>query len=250
MIPPTLSLPDRFLFMNAKTCYLLYKLAIYTMCALLLPCSAATAGIIFINFDDVPPGNDSGTRYLPLGVRFFVGNAAQGLSTAIRTDSNGNPITGRISNFGTSVSSPNVLVPAGGSNDDLWVQFYNTTDQTRTFASYASIQNDAEGFPQIYMEAFNQAGNSIARTNLLGPGVYGAISHPDIWLIKFYGQPGSLGNIGVDNFSFELQSTAVPEPSAGGFALLLAACAGLIHRRRFSATALLTRTAPSNPHAT
>ncbi|MFN5797474.1 MAG: hypothetical protein ACK5AN_08075, partial [Planctomyces sp.] len=86
--------------------------------------------------------------------------------------------------------------------------------------------------------------------NLLGPGVYGAISHPDIWLIKFYGQPGSLGNIGVDNFSFELQSTEVPEPSAGGFALLLAACAGLIHRRRFSATALLTRTAPPNPHAT
>lgn len=124
------------------------KLTLHIISTLLLSCSTATAGILFINFDDVPPGNDSGTRYLPLGVQFFVGNGTQGTSTAIREDSNGNLITGRISNFGTSVSSPNVLVPASASNDDLWVQFYNPTTYTRTLASFASIQNDAEGFPK------------------------------------------------------------------------------------------------------
>jgi hypothetical protein len=91
------------------------------------------------------------------------------------------------------------------------------------------------------MEAFNQAGNSIAKTGLLGPSTFGTISTPDIWLIKFYGQPGSLGNIGVDNFSFELQSTAVPEPSVWGFGWFLTAYLILPRLRRFSPQSFFSR---------
>lgn len=184
--------------------------------------SDASAAVVSINFDNLPIGTSTDSHYLSVGVMFFRGNGARGTSTAIRTDTNGNPISARVDSFGTSVSLPNVLVPAVASNDDIWVHFYDPAhNNTRTSASFVQIQNDKEGFPPIFMEAFDQGGNSLGISSQLGPSEYGSLSIPGMWLVKFYGKPGVLGNLGVDNFSFEVQSSTVPEPGTMLIVLVL-----------------------------
>lgn len=192
-----------------------------------------SAAVISIDFDNLPIGTSTGTHYLSSGAMFFRGNGARGTSTAIRTDTNGNLITARVDSLGTSVSLPNVLIPAAASNDDIWVQFYDpANNNTRTVASFVQIQNDKEGFPPIFMEAFNQAGSSLGVTTQLGPSEYGSLSMPGMWLVKFYGKPGVLGNLGVDNFSFEVQSSTVPEPGMGLMMTVLVGGAILLRTRR------------------
>ena len=214
------------------------RLRIVTLCVAFLAIlstltSVAGAGIINITFDDLPSGVRSGTHYRNQGVMFFDSNGSRGTSTAIRMEG-GLPVTAAVSNFGTSVSQPNVLVPSAASNNDIWVQFYDAA-LNRTTANFVKIQNDAEGFPKIAIEAFNRSGTLLERTSLVGPGAFASVTHPDIYLAKFVSNPSTPGNIGVDNFSFSLSS--VPEPSTT--ALLCTAgisgAAWLLWRRQPSA---------------
>lgn len=198
----------------------------FQVCAIILCAnlsSVASAGIINITFDELPSGVRTGTHYRNQGVMFFDSNGSRGSSTAIRMEG-GQPVTAAVSNFNTSVSLPNVLVPSAASNNDIWVQFYDSALK-RTTADFIQIQNDAEGFPKIAIEAYDRGGALIERTSLVGARQFVSVSHPDIYLAKFVSNPYTLGNIGVDNFSFSLGST-VPEPSTA--ALLCTAGVGVV----------------------
>jgi hypothetical protein len=177
----------------------------------------ANAGPILINFDNLNPGASTGTHYLPLGVMFLRGNGIKGTSTGLAMN-NGVPITA-IAGFvgGISVSSPNVLLPGDAMNNDIFVHFFDGNQQ-RTFASYVEVQNDNEGFPKVHLEAFDASGTSLGKTGLLAAAEVGSLSFAQIWYAKIWANPLTPGNLGVDNFRFEIADTTVPEPST--FALV------------------------------
>jgi len=145
-------------------------------------------------------------------VMFFDSNGSKGTSTAIRLENN-LPVTARVGNFSTSVSAPNVLVPDLGVNRDIWIQFYDAL-ANRTTASFLQVQNDAEGFPTIALEAFDRQGTLLERTALVGARQFATVMQPGMFLVKVVANPSTLGNLAVDNLSFELESATVPEPSA------------------------------------
>ena len=180
--------------------------------------SMANAGPILINFDNLNPGASTGTHYLPLGVMFFRGNGIKGASTGLAMN-NGVPITAIANNFGPgiAVSSPNVLVPGSAMNNDIFVHFFDGNQQ-RTFANYVEVQNDLEGFPKVHLEAFDASGTSLGKTGLLAAAEVGSLSFAQIWYAKIWANPLTPGNLGVDNFRFEIADTTVPEPST--FALV------------------------------
>lgn len=179
--------------------------------------SMAHAGPILINFDNLGAGQSTGTHYLPLGVMFFRGNGIKGTSTGLAMN-NGVPITA-IAGFvgGISVSSPNVLLPGDAMNNDIFVHFFDGNQQ-RTFANYVEVQNDNEGFPKVHLEAFDASGTSLGKTGLLAAAEVGSLSFAQIWYAKIWANPLTPGNLGVDNFRFEIADTTVPEPST--FALV------------------------------
>ena len=187
--------------------------------------SMAYAGPILINFDNLNPGASTGTHYLPLGVMFFRGNGIKGTSTGLAMN-NGVPITAIADTFGPgiAVSSPNVLVPGSAMNNDIFVHFFDGNQQ-RTFANYVEVQNDLEGFPKVHLEAFDASGTSLGKTGLLAAAEVGSLSFAQIWYAKIWANPLTPGNLGVDNFRFEIADTAIPEPST--FALVACAVGAL-----------------------
>lgn len=210
----------------------MFAIAMLTTLATLT--SAANAGMINITFDELPSGVRTGTHYKNQGVMFFDSNGSRGSSTAIRMEG-GLPVTAAVSNFGTSVTLPNVLVPSAASNNDIWVQFYDSA-LNRTTADFVQIQNDAEGFPKIAIEAYDRFGALIERTSLVGARQFVAVAHPDIYLAKFVSNPATPGNIGVDNFSYIL-SGVTPEPSTTALHCSAGVCGvawGLLRRRKFA----------------
>jgi hypothetical protein len=172
------------------------------------------------NFDDITSG-PIGDQYLSIGLRFYVGNGSEGSSTGLLL-SGGSPVSAAAGNFGTSISPPNVMVPLAGTNNDLFVYFYDSA-QNRVTASSVGIFNDMQGDPsRIFIEGFDTSGASLGRTQIDGAGVGGIFSAQGIYTAKIYGAPGFGGLIGVDNFSADI----VPEPSsiillAGGGAFYL-----------------------------
>lgn len=183
------------------------------------PTAIVQGGVITINFDDLGAGTRTGTHYLDRGVMFFDSNGSKGTSTAIRTVG-GVPVTALVGPTGTSISSPNVLIPSDASNNDIWVQFYDSALR-RTTAQFIQFQNDAEGFPSAALEAYDKHGLLLQRTSLVGARAFATVSMPDIYLAKFVSNPATPGNIGVDNVSYEL-SPSTPEPAT--HALLATAC--------------------------
>jgi len=192
--------------MNSRRLILLSTALLGILC---FPVAMATAGMITINFDDLGAGTRTGTHYLNKGVMFFDSNGSKGTSTAIR-EVGGVPVTALVGPTGTSVSFPNVLVPSDASNNDIWVQFYDSAVR-RTTARFIQAQNDAEGFPTIALEAYDRNGVLLERTPLVGGSQFLSITNLNIYLAKFVSNPATPGNIGIDNVSFELSS--VPEPA-------------------------------------
>jgi hypothetical protein len=192
--------------MNPRRLILLSTALLGTLC---FSPSFVAAEVITINFDDLGAGTRTGTHYLNKGVMFFDSNGSRGTSTAIR-EVGGVPVTALVGPTGTSVSFPNVLVPSDASNNDIWVQFYESAVK-RTTARFIQAQNDAEGFPTVALEAYDRNGLLLERTSLVGPSQFLSITNPNIYLAKFVSNPATPGNIGIDNVSFEL--SPIPEPA-------------------------------------
>ena len=184
--------------------------------------SMAHAGPILINFDNLGAGQSTGTHYLPLGVMFFRGNGIKGTSTGLAMN-NGVPITA-IAGYFPGPTSVNVLLPGDAMNNDIFVHFFDGNQQ-RTFANYVEVQNDLEGFPKVHLEAFDASGTSLGKTGLLAAAEVGSLSFAQIWYAKIWANPLTPGNLGVDNFRFEIADTTVPEPST--FALVACAVGAL-----------------------
>jgi hypothetical protein len=173
--------------MNPRHLTLLSTVLFTTLCS----SSFVRAGLITIDFDDLGAGTRTGTHYLNRGVMFFDSNGSRGTSTAIR-EINGVAVTAQVDNFGTSVSLPNVLVPSAASNNDIWVQFYESAVK-RTTARFIQAQNDAEGFPKVALEAYDRNGVLLERTSLVGGSQFLSITNPNIYLAKFVSNPNTPG---------------------------------------------------------
>jgi hypothetical protein len=105
------------------------------------------------------------------------------------------------------------MIATGGVNDII-VHFFDGNGQ-RTFASSVGIFNDTQGSPsRIFLEGFDFVGQSLGRTQIDGASSGGTFSASGIYFAKIYGAPGYPLDLGVDNFSFTLGSTAVPEPTS------------------------------------
>jgi hypothetical protein len=109
-------------------------------------------------------------------------------------------------------------------NNDIFVHFFDGNQQ-RTFANYVEVQNDLEGFPKVHLEAFDASGTSLGKTGLLAAAEVGSLSFAQIWYAKIWANPLTPGNLGVDNFRFEIADTTIPEPST--FALVACAVGAL-----------------------
>jgi hypothetical protein len=194
------------------------------VCVVVGACFSSVASASLITFDTVVPGPTAGA-FLSQGVEFFVGNGTSGASTGL-LDVGGSSVTASVlSAPGTAFSGSNLLIPRFGTNEDIWVYFFDPAGN-RITAEMIGIRNDLEGSPAVVIEAFDIAGASLG-SNLIGtPGGLGEVTASGIFAAKIYGSPGSPGFLGVDDFSFVL---TVPAPSP---ILTMGMCGFVLSRRR------------------
>lgn len=170
---------------------------LWALCGL-VPTSFAQ--IQTVTFDDIPPG-PIGDQYFARGIRFFQGNGAFGTSTGPRLV-DGQPVSASVGSFGTSITQPNVLVPGPGSNDDLWMYFYDSHGERSTVISFG-VSNDREGIPALlYLDAYDAQGNFLVRSEINGPSAANNALFPEIAAARISAAPGQFGYMGVDDFIF------------------------------------------------
>ena len=174
-------------------------------------------GNTIVDFDGV--SGEINDFYRAQGVTFTIGNAQGGAST-IDTG-----ISASSGNYGTAVSGANVLVPATGSNLDVYMNFYTTTD--RGTVDFVAVTNDRQGNPGIILQAFSASGVLLGQTSELGANVRGYVSTTGIAYARIIGMSVTQGGLGVDDFEF---SQPVPEPAA--FAALGVGALALLRRQK------------------
>jgi len=184
-----------------------------------------------VHFDSIPEG-PIGDQYLSRGVKFFVGNGAQGASTGVLVENDVEVSAEAFEHLG-AVSQPNLMVPRPGSNADIIVQFFGPHGQRETVAG-VGIVNDLEGRPsRIFIEGFDDEGLPLGRTQIDGAGEQGTFSAPGIFYAKIYSAPGFPGLLGVDDFQTQ-DEAGIPTLRAWGLAILglLIAISALVAIRR------------------
>lgn len=174
--------------------------------------TAPASRTVAINFDDLTFDagfGQIGTSYLALGVMFYEGDGDSGNSTGFAMQ-NGQPVTPTVGPFQPLPNSrPNSLLPAYGSSNDIWVQFYDQQGH-RTTANSVTFHNDNEGRPAIIrLQGYDVNGLPIGSyaEDSTGPGGAVTIHAAGIYSAKVYGAD-TAGSLGLDDFSADILNTA------------------------------------------
>ena len=186
------------------------RVSIVRFCAISMLAMNAAGQLQTITFDDIPAGMIR-DQYADRGVRFFRGNGEFGQSTGPR-EIEGQVQSAYVGNFGTSVSGPNVLVPAPHCNDDIWVFFYNSKGDRTTVSSFG-LTNDREAQPaRIFLDGFNADGTLLAKAEVFGSGAVGSVMYEGIYAARISSAPGEPGYLGVDDFVLCLEPEILNQP--------------------------------------